>query len=146
MKPNKWLLSIVSIALASAPYAVPSLAYGKDKAHEEVQNRNESNGNSKDKRKEEREDRHEDLVKGIPHPVTLTNLSGIPLKEIEITFSGKDRRDFRQNNTCGEELKGRSSCTINVTFLPSSPGAKTALMEVHTSGGNQIVYLSGTGI
>lgn len=133
MKRNGSLISILSIFLALSAYATVNVAYGEDKEQH-------------DGRKEARKGDDRELAKGVPHAVTLRNLSNIPLKEIEIRFSGKDRNDFNQTNDCHEQLAERASCTINVIFAPKSPGEKAATLEVDTSGGKQIVYLTGTGI
>ncbi len=137
MKRNGFLLGMVSISLGFAACAATAAYAGSN----------------------EREDRHEarkaaskehegsnELKAGVLHAVRLSNLGNKPLEEIEIRFSGKDKGDFRQTNNCGEKLSGNASCVINVSFMPRTPGPKSATMEVHTSGGNQVVYLTGTGI
>lgn len=127
MKPNKFLLGAASILLMAGTCVAANAAHAGSKEREAA-------------------GKEDGLTQGVPHPVTLTNQGNRPLKEIEIRFSGADGKSFRQTNDCGEELKANASCTINVTFLPQSPGPKSALMEVHTSGGDQLVHLSGTGI
>ncbi len=125
MKRNKFLLSIVSTVLVFGAYATSNVAYGEGQTKKA-----ESDG----------------LTAGVPHAITLSNLTNKPLREIGISFSGKDGRDFHQQNNCGEKLAGEASCTISVTFTPKSPGAKSATMTVHTSAGDKDVYLTGTGI
>ncbi len=134
MKPDKLLLSVASVLLASSAYITANMAYAEDKESEVRSESRDGKGAP------------EALAKGVAHAVTLSNLSDITLKEIEISFSGKDRSDFRQTNDCGERLAGKASCTINVTFLPKTAGPKSATMEVRTSGGSQAVYLTGTGM
>ncbi len=133
MKPNKFRVGIVSVLLVLGTYATSNMAYAEDKGHE-------------DRHGAARHADNDELARGIPHAVTLSNLSNMPLREIDISFSGKDSKDFRQQNNCGEKLAGKASCTINVTFMPRSPGAKSATMRVHTSGGDKAIYLTGTGI
>lgn len=150
MERNHLMLGIAGFLLASGAYVTANVAYAEGRDHRETRKTESKKQESKKQDSREREeagdrDRRE-LVAGVPHAVTLSNLSNLPLKKIEIEFRGQDRGDFRQTNNCGEELKQKASCTINVTFAPRSPGAKTATMEVHTSGGNQAVYLTGTGV
>lgn len=137
MKRNKFLLSIVSTFLVFGAYATSNVAYGESgehAAHRKEATKGTSKGES------------DELTRGVPHAITLSNLTNKPVREIEIGFSGKDSRDFHQQNNCGEKLAGEASCTINVTFDPKSPGAKSATMTVHTSAGDKDVYLTGTGI
>ncbi len=138
MKPNKFAL-IASMIFAAGAYATGGVAYA---------DREDQKENSK-AASHERERSGKDggeLLQGVPHPVTLSNLGNKPLKEIEIRFTGKDPTDFVQSNNCGEELKQSGSCVINVTFMPRSKGTKTATMVVRTSGGTKSVYLTGTGV
>ncbi len=126
---------LIGMFVALATLAAAGTAHAERKGHE-------------DGKKQEDSKEHEGdapLQKGASHPVTLSNLGTKPLKEIDIRFSGKDPGDFLQTNNCGEKLGGGQTCTINVTFSPKTPGPKDASMEVRTSGGSKIIYLSGTG-
>jgi len=135
MKPTKLLLGIAGVVLAAGAYAAANAAYaeGKDAKENEKADVKEREADTKD------------MPKGVPRTVTLTNASSMTIKELEVELSGKDRRDFSQSNNCGEELKGKASCTISVLFMPRTPGPKAATMEVHSSGGSTVVYLTGTG-
>lgn len=127
-----------SVVLAAGTCAMASMAYGA---------REEQHESSEAKSHEHESSAHENtgLTPGVPHPVTLSN-QGATALEVEIRFLGKDPRDFTQTNNCGERLKAQGSCVINVTFAPRAPGARSATMEIHTSGGTKYVYLTGTGV
>ena len=55
---------------------------------------------------------------------------------------------FAQTNNCGASLAAGATCTINVTFAPTSRGAAPGSMTVNVGApaANQTVALSGTGI
>lgn len=75
--------------------------------------------------------------------VTLTNSGGVRLTVSQIEISG----EFAQTNTCGTSLPAGASCTISVTFTPTSAGTKTGqiLITDDAPGSPQTVALSGTG-
>jgi hypothetical protein len=81
-------------------------------------------------------------------PVTLTNNSGSALTVNSISFSGGSPANFNQTNTCGTSVANGGSCTINVTFTPSSTGAFSSTLEIADSASNspQTVSVSGTGV
>ena len=79
-------------------------------------------------------------------PVTLSNTgSGV------LTIAGiGTTANFGQTNNCGSSLAAGASCTINVTFIPSVPGALTGTLTITdnsngVAGSNQTVNLTGTG-
>lgn len=141
MKPTKLLLGIAGIALLSGAYVTAHVAYAEGRDAKEHRK-----ADVKEHEPEEHDGDTRDMPKGVPRTVTLSNPSSMTIQELEITLSGKDRKDFRQSNDCGEELKAKSSCTISVMFMPITPGPKAATVEVHSSGGSKVVYLSGTGM
>jgi hypothetical protein len=73
--------------------------------------------------------------------VTLTNAGTAPAAIQSIYASG----DFAQTNTCGPILN--TSCTINVTFIPSWSGARTGEVVVTFTDPPmlEVISLSGTG-
>jgi YVTN family beta-propeller protein len=80
-------------------------------------------------------------------PVTLSNTGTAALTIASITASG----DFSQTNTCAGSVAVSSSCTINVTFTPTAPGARTGTLTITdntngVTGSTQPVGLTGTGI
>ena len=76
--------------------------------------------------------------------VTLTNSGSGALTISSITASG----DFTQSNNCAGSLAASSSCTVNVTFNPSTVGAITGGLTFSDSATTspQLVKLTGTGI
>ncbi len=78
-----------------------------------------------------------------PQPVMLTNGGTATL-----TISGiSTTAGFAQTNNCGSTLAATSSCTINVTFIPSATGNATGTLSVadDAAGSPQTVSLSGMG-
>jgi len=55
---------------------------------------------------------------------------------------------FTQTNTCGSSLAAGATCTINVTFAPTTEGDFNSNVSVtdNAAGSPQTVALSGTGI
>ena len=76
-----------------------------------------------------------------PQSVTLTNKQSSAVTGISISASG----DFGQTNNCGTSVAANSSCTIDVTFSPTSSGTRTGTLTVTDSAGTQTVSLTGTG-
>jgi len=90
-----------------------------------------------------------------PVTVTLANEGSAPLTITSITTGG----DFRQTNTCGTSVAGGGgTCTIQMTFTPTSAGLQTDQLaitdnaEVSTNPnpqGNQVtqaITVTGNGI
>jgi hypothetical protein len=78
-----------------------------------------------------------------PQNVTLTNTGNATLTITGITISG----DFSQTNTCGSSVGAGSSCTINVTFKPTTTGTRAGTVTItdNASPSSQTVSLTGTG-
>lgn len=72
--------------------------------------------------------------------VTLSNVGNTALSITSITISG----EFAQTHTCGSTLAVGGSCTISVTFKPTTDGVQSGTLTVADSGGKQFVTLSGT--
>jgi hypothetical protein len=73
--------------------------------------------------------------------VTLSNVGGTAIGITSITVTG----EFAQSaTTCGSSLPANSSCTISITFNPTSDGAQTGTLTVVDGGGTQFTTLSGT--
>ena len=79
--------------------------------------------------------------------VTFKNVGTAAITSISITIAGTDPGDFAQINTCGSSLAAGASCTVSVTFKPTTTGARSATVKVTDSaaGSPQTVALSGTG-
>ena len=73
---------------------------------------------------------------------TLTNVGKTTLSISGITITGPF---FAQTNSCGSSVAGGGSCTINVTFTPSTVGPWSADIRISDNGGGspQLVPLSG---
>jgi len=79
-------------------------------------------------------------------PVTLTNTSNAPLAIGPLTSS--DQGEFPESDNCtATPLVAGSSCTINISFVPSGTGVRTATLTIGDSGLGSpwAVLLSGSG-
>jgi hypothetical protein len=74
---------------------------------------------------------------------TLTNTGNGTLSITSIVASG----DFAQSNNCGSSVLAGASCTINVTFTPTTTGARSGGITFTDNAPNspQAVSLTGTG-
>ncbi|MBZ5513496.1 MAG: choice-of-anchor D domain-containing protein [Acidobacteriia bacterium] len=70
-------------------------------------------------------------------------LTGTVLNVASIVTNG----DFAQTNDCPSSISPGSSCTISVTFSPSSPGSRGGTLTITDDGpySPRVVPLSGTG-
>jgi hypothetical protein len=89
-------------------------------------------------------------VTSAPRAVIVNNTGAAPLRITNITLDGTHRNQFAQTNTCGPfpaNLAAGASCTINVTFRPTTTGNKNARVTVRVAAPatNQSVTLTGTG-
>jgi hypothetical protein len=80
--------------------------------------------------------------------LTLSNTGNAALAVSGITIGGANASDFAETTTCGTTLAVEASCTISVTFTPSSVASFAATISVADSaaGSPQIASLSGSGI
>jgi hypothetical protein len=76
--------------------------------------------------------------------VTVTNPDSSAASVSSISVSG----DFTQTNNCGSSIAAGASCTVDVTFAPTSGGALTGTLSVASSAPDSplTVALSGTGV
>jgi hypothetical protein len=74
----------------------------------------------------------------------MSNTGTASLSITSISVSG----DFAQTNNCSASLAAGTSCTINVTFTPTTTGTRTGMLSVadNVQGSPQTVSLSGTGV
>ena len=78
--------------------------------------------------------------------VTVTNTSPRSAAFASVTLSGTAAGQFAYTHDCGNTLAGHATCTINVTFTPTTTGAKNAVLRVNGGGGGlRAVALAGTG-
>ena len=76
--------------------------------------------------------------------VQNNSASAVPITSIKLAGAGASQ--FVSTSNCGSSVAGKGSCTINVTFRPTSAGAKQATLTVNGGGGGlRVVNLTGTG-
>jgi hypothetical protein len=83
-----------------------------------------------------------------PQTVTLTNTGTEPLSITSIMITGVNSADFAQNNNCPNSsatLAPNASCSIKVTFTPSTTAGESALVSVSDNavGSPQTINLTG---
>lgn len=78
-----------------------------------------------------------------PQSVTLSNVGNGPLSITSIIAAG----NFAQTNNCGTTVAAGASCTISVTFTPTTVNTRTGSITVtdNAPGSPQVVSLTGTG-
>jgi len=78
--------------------------------------------------------------------ITVSNTGNATLTISSVSLGGTDASQYAQTNTCSSVAAG-SSCTISVTFTPTSSGSKSASVSIaHSASGDPtIVSLGGTG-
>jgi Beta-propeller repeat/Abnormal spindle-like microcephaly-assoc'd, ASPM-SPD-2-Hydin len=78
-----------------------------------------------------------------PQNVTLTNSGAASLSITSIATTG----DFSQTNNCGTTVAAGASCSISVTFTPTTINARTGTVVVtdNAPASPQTVTLTGTG-
>lgn len=88
-------------------------------------------------------------------PVTISNPGSAPLTVSSMTLTGTNAGDYvlvPQSGTCGNltpTIPAGSSCTVEVRFLPTSPGPKIANYNITSNATVSpalILPLTGTGI
>jgi len=71
--------------------------------------------------------------------------SAVPIANIALAGTGAGQFAFTHN--CGSAVAAKGTCTIKVTFKPTTTGAKSATLSVNGGGGGlRVVNLTGTGI
>jgi probable HAF family extracellular repeat protein len=79
--------------------------------------------------------------------VTMTNTSAKVVAIASINLNGTAAGQFAATNNCGSSLVGHATCTIKVTFKPTTKGAKSASLSVNGGGGGlRVASLAGTGV
>jgi archaellum component FlaF (FlaF/FlaG flagellin family) len=87
-----------------------------------------------------------------PQDVTFTNLGSTPLNISKVSVLGSYNQtilfDYTQTNTCLGTLAPGTSCTISVSFAPTTIGIITGKVSITDSevDGPHFVALTGTGI
>jgi len=75
---------------------------------------------------------------------TLTNQGNSALTIANVQVTG----DYAQTNNCGATVAVGSSCTLNITFTPTSSGSRAGVVSItdNAGGSPQTVALSGSGM
>jgi hypothetical protein len=75
--------------------------------------------------------------------IVLSNLGQVPVVFASFTLIG----DYLVSNPCGASLAVGASCTVQVTFLPTTPGARSGALEIRSNaeGSPHSVEFSGVG-
>jgi hypothetical protein len=83
-------------------------------------------------------------VKSAAQTFTLANNQSSPLAISSIVATG----DFAQTSNCGSSLAASTSCTIQVTFTPTTAGSRQGGLTVSDNAADspQTASLSGTGL
>jgi len=83
----------------------------------------------------------------VPLTVTLTN-SGIGPETVgSVAVSGTNAADFVQTNTCtAAAVPAAGTCTVTLTFTPSTAAAESATLTFVDTAGTQTVALAGSGV
>lgn len=76
--------------------------------------------------------------------VKFENLTGADLSVASVSIVGTDAANFTSNNDCSFVMDG-TSCDVSVAFNPTTPGPKSAQIELVDDNGTVIVPLSGAG-
>lgn len=84
-----------------------------------------------------------------PVTLTVTNTGSAVTGALSASLSGSDMSQFAigSNGCNGQTLAASATCTLQVTFTPTSAGIKTASLLVSgTPGGAATTALTGTGV
>jgi len=79
--------------------------------------------------------------------ITVTNTGGANLVVASAVLGGTNANQFARTTTCAT-VAPAGSCTISVTFTPTTAGAKSATVTIthNAAGSPTVVNLSGTGV
>ena len=82
----------------------------------------------------------------VAQVITVSNTGNANLSVTGVSVGGTDAAMFAQTNTCGSGVAAGQSCTLSVTFTPTSTGGKSASVDVLTNAATSpVIALSGTG-
>jgi hypothetical protein len=83
-----------------------------------------------------------------PRQITLRNFGATTISLGSITLTGTNPGDFSLLNACGSSLGSRQSCTVGVTFQPTTTGVREAAVSIvnQTTGASVTVNVAGKGI
>jgi hypothetical protein len=83
---------------------------------------------------------------GAQQTVTLSNTGTAALTISSIAITGTSLTSYTQASPCAKSLNPGATCTIPITFQPSTPGSKAAALTItdNAAGSPHSVSLSGT--
>jgi hypothetical protein len=93
----------------------------------------------------------QNLLSSVTLNVTVQNLGTAALSITGVAIGGANASDFTVVNNCGTTLAAGATCTLPVTFVPHTLGAKAALLTVTDNNGGypgstQTVSLTGSSV
>jgi len=79
---------------------------------------------------------------------TVSNTGSAPTGALSISIAGADPTSFiLTSNSCGGTLAPAATCSVSISFRPTSRGARTATLSFSAApGGSAAIALSGTGL
>ena len=82
------------------------------------------------------------------HTLTVTNIGGGSTGALTSSLTGSDPGQFHiaTDGCAGQDLAPAASCTVDVRFAPTTPGAKAAALVVAGTATTVSVSLVGTGL
>jgi hypothetical protein len=85
---------------------------------------------------------------GPAQTVTMTNVGAASLGITSIGVTGVNSADFAQINTCGSSLAPGASCSISITFTPTTTGPRSAAVTITDNAplSPQAINLTGNGV
>jgi hypothetical protein len=83
---------------------------------------------------------------GSPQVSAVNNASSDTLTISSISITGANSGDFAQTNNCGTAVPAGTSCSITVTFTPTTTGHRSAAVTVASGAPAQAVSLTGVGL
>jgi hypothetical protein len=83
-----------------------------------------------------------------PATVTVTNTGTAALAISNVSLGGANAADFAVLSGCATSLQPTGTCTVTISFTPSTVGTPSALLQLtdNAAGGSQTVPVTGTAI
>jgi hypothetical protein len=85
-------------------------------------------------------------VASYPQVSSLSNTGSANLTISSISVTGTNSGDFAETNNCGASLQPGASCSITVTFSPTTIGSRSAAVKIVDSAPRQWISLTGLGL
>jgi hypothetical protein len=79
-----------------------------------------------------------------PQTVLVRNMSSMDLAVESVSTTG----DFSEDDNCTGDVPAASTCTISITFNPTTAGLRTGVIQINDNGSAspQVINVSGTGL